>query len=249
MWLSSCGRDHDSGEEDEDDDLTDNEDDDVYDGDNNESYDDRASVRTSTPAHPRRTESQASSLSRPSRTSSNLSGVVPGRTMRYRPFVDHNIKKMGLIKLAKRVGGILDMTVKKARSALAPSQRFSLCVCEKCQCKDVSFKERKVSINYLETLLDEKNGEVTELVCSCHPHLTSCPGLGNFEDRIWSEEFEKMGLPSFRPLYMFLCRVPLDIIHESLRLRLQHRPKGEPSSLSVRQVRKIQSSLLYVPHD
>ncbi|KAK2570774.1 Mitogen-activated protein kinase kinase kinase 4 [Acropora cervicornis] len=178
----------------------------------------------------------ASSLSRPSRTSSNLSGVVPGPTMRYRPFVDHSIKKMGLIKLAKRVGGILDMTVKKARSALTPSQRFSLCVCEKCQCKDVSFKERKVSINYLETLLDEQNGEVTELVCSCHPHLTSCPGLGNFEDRIWSEEFEKMGLPSFRPLYMFLCRVPLDIIHESLRLRLQHRPKGEPSSLSVRQL-------------
>lgn len=242
MSLSSYDHDHDDDDEDENDDFTDDEDDDVYVGDNNESSEDKASVQTSTPNHPRRTvsyESQASSLSRPSRTSSNLSGVAPGPTTRYRPFVDHSIKKMGLIKLAKRVGGILDMTVTKARGALASSQRFSLCVCEKCQCKDVSFEGRKVSISYFEALLDEQNGEVTELACSCHPHHTSCPGLGNFEGGIWSEEFEKLGLPSFRPLYMFLCRVPLDIIHESLRLRLQHRPKGEPSSLSVRQVSKV----------
>jgi mitogen-activated protein kinase kinase kinase 4 len=57
----------------------------------------------------------------------------------------------------------------------------------------------------------------------------------------WIERFQKMGLPSFDKLYLFLLRLVLDIYHECLRMRMEHRPKGEPSSLSVRQV---QSGLL-----
>ena len=52
----------------------------------------------------------------------------------------------------------------------------------------------------------------------------------------WIERFERMGLPSFDSLYVFLVRLVMDIYHECLRMRMEHRPKGEPSSLSVRQV-------------
>ena len=46
-------------------------------------------------------------------------------------------------------------------------------------------------------------------------------------------------LPSFLPTYLFLLRVPLDVVHECLRLRLEQRPDrdAEPSVLSIRQVR------------
>ena len=52
----------------------------------------------------------------------------------------------------------------------------------------------------------------------------------------WCQEFRRMGLPSFRPTYLFLVRVPLDVVHECLRLRLEQRPQGDPSFLSIRQV-------------
>ena len=54
-----------------------------------------------------------------------------------------------------------------------------------------------------------------------------------------SDEFEKMNLPSFLPTYLFLLRVPLDVVLECLRLRLEQRPDrdAEPSVLSIRQVR------------
>ena len=47
-----------------------------------------------------------------------------------------------------------------------------------------------------------------------------------------------MGLPSFKPAYLCLLRIPLDVIHECLRLRLEQRPEADPSSLSVKQVGK-----------
>ena len=224
-------------------------DDDVYDDDNDESQhespENETSTVNSTPTSPRRTishESQTSTPSRPSRTSSSLSNFVWSATSRYRPFVDHSIKKMGLIKLGKRLGDILDSSVMKARQVLAPPASFS--IGDECQCKSVVQEQRKLSVNYLEALLNGQNEELSQSSCSCHPHRTVRPGLANFESRIWSDEFEESGLPSFRSLYLFLSRVPLDIIHECLRLRLQHRPKGEPSSLSVRQVKVFLSSNL-----
>lgn len=161
-----------------------------------------------------------------------MSNFVWSSTSRYRPFADKSIKKMGLIKLGKRLGDILDTSMMKARQALAPA--VTCCVGEKCQCKIVALNPRKVSINYLEAILNGRSEDFVHLSCSCHPHSTMCCEPG---DRILGNELEQRGLPSFRSLYLFLCRVLLDIIHECLRLRLQHRPKGEPSSLSVRQVK------------
>ena len=51
-----------------------------------------------------------------------------------------------------------------------------------------------------------------------------------------SKQFQEMGLPSFCPSFLFLLRVLLDVMYECFRLRLEQRPAGEPSALSVRQV-------------
>jgi mitogen-activated protein kinase kinase kinase 4 len=58
----------------------------------------------------------------------------------------------------------------------------------------------------------------------------------------WHTEFDAMNLPSFKPTFFFLCRIPLDVVHECLRLWLeQQRPGSNPSLLCVRQVtRKLQ---------
>lgn len=51
----------------------------------------------------------------------------------------------------------------------------------------------------------------------------------------WAE-LEAMDLPSFEPAFLVLCRVLLNVIHECLKLRLEQRPAGEPSLLSIKQV-------------
>lgn len=197
-------------------------------------YDNDGSAN-SKPSSPQRTlshESQTSTPARPLRTSGSISNFVWSSTSRYRPFADKSIKKMGLIKLGKRLGDILDTSMMKARQTLAPA--VTCCAGDECQCKIVALNHRKVSINYLEALLNGHSEDFTQTSCSCHPHSTMHCEPG---DRILGNDLEQRGLPSFRSLYLFLCRVLLDIIHECLRLRLQHRPKGEPSSLSVRQVK------------
>lgn len=52
----------------------------------------------------------------------------------------------------------------------------------------------------------------------------------------WSPEANALNLPSYRAAYLFLCRIPLDLVHEFLRLRLETKPE-RPSSMSIRQVR------------
>lgn len=55
----------------------------------------------------------------------------------------------------------------------------------------------------------------------------------------WSKQFIEMDLPSFRPTYLFIVRIQLDVIHECLKLRKDQRPIGDPSFLSIRQVSKL----------
>ena len=75
------------------------------------------------------------------------------------------------------------------------------------------------------------DGEATKYPSS--DRRESLLGLGT-----WSTDFAELGLPSFKPMYLFLVRIPLDVVHECLRLRLEQRkPETDPSPLSVRQVR------------
>jgi MEKK4 N-terminal len=47
---------------------------------------------------------------------------------------------------------------------------------------------------------------------------------------IWSPEFRSLNLPQYRSLYLFLCRIPLDVIREALSIRLAEKP-SEPSEV------------------
>lgn len=64
----------------------------------------------------------------------------------------------------------------------------------------------------------------------------SCPANPDLgaEEVSW-EDLVDMDLPSFRPAFLVLCRVLLNVIHECLKLRLEQRPAGEPSLLSIKQ--------------
>lgn len=59
----------------------------------------------------------------------------------------------------------------------------------------------------------------------------------------WSPEAQALHLPSYRAAYLFLCRIPLDLIHEFLRLRLETKP-DRPSSMSICQlIRELKEGL------
>lgn len=60
------------------------------------------------------------------------------------------------------------------------------------------------------------------------------PELG--ADQVSWEDLRDMDLPSFRPAFLVLCRVLLNVIHECLKLRLEQRPAGDPSLLSIKQL-------------
>jgi len=62
----------------------------------------------------------------------------------------------------------------------------------------------------------------------------------------WSPETQSLGLPSYRAAFLFLSRIPLEMIHEYLRLRLEQKP-NQPSVLSIRQVSETFPYFRFVP--
>ncbi|XP_055848430.1 mitogen-activated protein kinase kinase kinase 4 isoform X2 [Episyrphus balteatus] len=53
----------------------------------------------------------------------------------------------------------------------------------------------------------------------------------------WSPEAKSMGLPSYIPTFVFLSIIPLEFMHEFLRMRLETRPQ-KPNPLSLKQLMK-----------
>ncbi|XP_025424762.1 mitogen-activated protein kinase kinase kinase 4 isoform X2 [Sipha flava] len=51
----------------------------------------------------------------------------------------------------------------------------------------------------------------------------------------WCQESKELNLPSYRATFIFLSRIPLDLIHAYLRMRLDTRPE-KPSIMSIRQL-------------
>ncbi|ESO84956.1 hypothetical protein LOTGIDRAFT_168212 [Lottia gigantea] len=142
----------------------------------------------------------------------------------YRHFVDKSLKKTGMNRLLVRLRTLLDRSLQRAREAL---------------------ERPKSALSYAEILKSSRSSDKVQEVASS-PSLDLSSVINNAalcnrssslaEHGAWSEEFIKMGLPSFRPSYLFLVRIPLDVIHECLRLRLEQRPTNEPSLHSTRQL-------------
>ncbi|XP_034041558.1 mitogen-activated protein kinase kinase kinase 4 isoform X3 [Thalassophryne amazonica] len=133
----------------------------------------------------------------------------------YRPFVDKALKQMGLRKLILRLHKLMDRSLQRSRAAL-------LC----------------------HTPAQEQFADFPDpmMYSDCLPELSrhvSCSGPADSklgEDQVSWKDLLDMDLPSFRPAFLVLCRVLLNVIHECLKLRLEQRPAGEPSLLSIKQL-------------
>ncbi|XP_019131220.2 mitogen-activated protein kinase kinase kinase 4 isoform X4 [Larimichthys crocea] len=132
----------------------------------------------------------------------------------YRPFVDKALKQMGLRKLILRLHKLMDRSLQRSRAALlrhTPALEFA------------DFPDPMLYSDYLPELSRHES-------CSGPAH----PELG--ADQVSWVDLLDMDLPSFRPAFLVLCRVLLNVIHECLKLRLEQRPAGEPSLLSIKQL-------------
>lgn len=54
----------------------------------------------------------------------------------------------------------------------------------------------------------------------------------------WSPEAQSLALPSYAPTFVFLSVIPLEIMHEYLRMRIESKP-ATPNPLSLEQVIQI----------
>ncbi|XP_028279313.1 mitogen-activated protein kinase kinase kinase 4 isoform X2 [Parambassis ranga] len=154
----------------------------------------------------------------PTASSGNAEITVAGGvfcpTSIYRPFVDKALKQMGLRKLILRLHKLMDRSLQRSRAALlrhTPALEFA------------DFPDPMMYSDYLP--------ELSRHVSCSGP---TDPELG--ADQVSWEDLLDMDLPSFRPAFLVLCRVLLNVIHECLKLRLEQRPAGEPSLLSIKQL-------------
>ncbi|KAG9493621.1 hypothetical protein GDO78_001486 [Eleutherodactylus coqui] len=131
----------------------------------------------------------------------------------YRPFVDKALKQMGLRKLILRLHKLMHGSLQRARTALIKTDR---------KLESSEFPDLMLCSDYLPDLLRQSHSSMQNLEASCDP--------------ISLEELSAMDLPSFEPAFLVLCRVLLNVIHECLKLRLEQRPAGEPSLLSIKQL-------------
>ncbi|XP_053188915.1 mitogen-activated protein kinase kinase kinase 4 isoform X1 [Scomber japonicus] len=134
----------------------------------------------------------------------------------YRPFVDKALKQMGLRKLILRLHKLMDRSLQRSRAAL-------LCQTPAQELQFADFPDPMLYSDYLPEL--SRHGSCSG---SAHPELGA--------DQVSWEDLLDMDLPSFRPAFLVLCRVLLNVIHECLKLRLEQRPAGEPSLLSIKQL-------------
>ncbi|XP_030885066.1 mitogen-activated protein kinase kinase kinase 4 isoform X4 [Leptonychotes weddellii] len=126
----------------------------------------------------------------------------------YRPFVDKALKQMGLRKLILRLHKLMDGSLQRARVALVKSDR------------PVEFSEFPDPMWGSDYVQLSRTPPSSEQKCST----------------VSWDELKSMDLPSFEPAFLVLCRVLLNVIHECLKLRLEQRPAGEPSLLSIKQL-------------
>ncbi|XP_040821520.1 mitogen-activated protein kinase kinase kinase 4 isoform X2 [Ochotona curzoniae] len=126
----------------------------------------------------------------------------------YRPFVDKALKQMGLRKLILRLHKLMDGSLQRARVALVKTDR----PVEFSEFPDPMWGSDYVQLSRTPPSAEQKCSTVS-----------------------W-EELRAMDLPSFEPAFLVLCRVLLNVIHECLKLRLEQRPAGEPSLLSIKQL-------------
>ncbi|XP_023342644.1 mitogen-activated protein kinase kinase kinase 4 isoform X2 [Eurytemora carolleeae] len=180
--------------------------------DSNNSTDSGAGSATDFKLQPLRQDSAISTQSGHS-ISSHMSDSYFGEISPYRRYVEKLLKTRGIRKILQGLHKIIRGTLHRAKTALEPPQGL-------------------------------EDPGAAPAYQPYHPHLEErcsslpCPSEDDLDLSgfgCWNPEFASMNLPSFRATYLFLCRVPRDIMHECLIIRLEQKPL-EPSELSIRQL-------------
>ncbi|CRK88476.1 CLUMA_CG002214, isoform A [Clunio marinus] len=130
-------------------------------------------------------------------------------TSPYRKFIENVLKSRGLGKSLSFLHRLHNVVLRKAHIAL-----------EKPGCEE---QEQVVSeddpISIIETPIDPE--EVEELR----------------RYGIWSEEFLQLALPSYISAFLFLSMIPLEVVHEFLKMKIETKPV-QPNPLSLEQLIK-----------
>nr|XP_047128711.1 mitogen-activated protein kinase kinase kinase 4-like isoform X2 [Hydra vulgaris] len=154
----------------------------------------------------------------------HLSVIEQTSTSRYRSFVETQMRTSGFFGLMRRVKNLLKSTLVKGQFIFSD------------QTKDLSNNELDNS-----SFLKKEPKNVLNIVNSLSPvspnNTESDFSMSNFGNGVqYAKACQEMCLPSFLDNYFFLTRVPIDIVHESVRFRIECKPKVEPSYLSIRQM-------------
>ncbi|XP_070567401.1 mitogen-activated protein kinase kinase kinase 4-like isoform X2 [Ptychodera flava] len=189
-------------------------------------------IESSTPLKTRSKSSYSGRNSLPS-----VSDMGEVGTWIYRQFVDKSLKQMGLRKMIERLRDLLDGTLQRAKHVLQYPHTAD------------DGKEEEVQYSKLDETNSQKHSPST-YVSPEEGELRHHNALSLFEEHMasverrnsltsygtYSQHFKAMRLPSFRPTYLFLVRIAVDVMHECLKLRLENKPAAEPSLMSIKQL-------------
>ena len=129
----------------------------------------------------------------------------------YRKYIEHVLKSRGLGQALSFLHHLHNVLLRKAHATLeVPGSEDS----------DLDFDG-----------FDENINSCTEIPLSPE-HQEDLHRYG-----VWSEEASSLNLPSYVPAFVFLSTMPLEVMHEYLKMRLETKPVT-PNPLSLEQLMK-----------
>lgn len=131
-------------------------------------------------------------------------------TSPYRKYIEHVLKSRGLGQALCFLHHLHNILLRKAHATLEiPGTEES----------DIDFDGWEENVPYTEVPLDKEQEEELQRY------------------GIWSPEAASLNLPSYVPAFVFLSVMPLEVMHEYLRMRLESKPVV-PNPLSLEQLMK-----------
>ncbi|XP_061402148.1 mitogen-activated protein kinase kinase kinase 4-like [Musca vetustissima] len=141
----------------------------------------------------------------------NGSGTNPEQSSAlYRKFIENVLKSRGLAKSLAFLHKLHNVVMCKAQISL-----------EKPGTEDYDFETEKIEEDVPRLEPDISQEQIEELRRYGY----------------WSEEYKSINLPTYIPIFVFLSGVPLQFMHEFMRMRLETRPP-KPNPLSLEQLMK-----------
>ncbi|XP_055378356.1 mitogen-activated protein kinase kinase kinase 4 isoform X2 [Condylostylus longicornis] len=148
----------------------------------------------------------------------HISCDMENSTKLYRKYIENVLKSRGLAKSLEFLHQFHNLVLLKTKIALEKPEESNM---------------KKNSVHPCEIDFDEED----ELDESLEPRLGQEQISELRRYGFYSEEAKSLNLPSYKPTFVFLSVVPLEVIHEFLRMRLETRP-SKPNPLSLEQLMK-----------